>query len=358
MNDAEKLISIPEEIIFESYLQRIIDHLSLVYDPEYSSQEILSDGSTTVMQYIYGAYTVRNEIPEMFQHGINLIEYAKSLLSKEGKIKNLGYLPFLAYFACYSRGSHGTVENFSIPEEGENVTPERIGIAAERFPEIHGVSSLDKMTVSPPDQRSLAKFMFPMNLNGDPVWTYPKYQMAKSFDRLLDVSNAILHREYPFFLLNKPDFYKKTDMYCVWNLKTMVNGGVKKECTSTNFRESIYGTFGWFKDNYGDLVRENLLFRLEIYSKSLFRYKFVVVCRTDPSYGSTGYGTCKYDFAESKFSVIYESPDWITGDCVWEYDFEAGSRPSGDTQSEIYLSYPAVIIYPEYPDRLKELLKK
>ena len=147
-------------------------------------------------------------------------------------------------------------------------------------------------------------------------------------------------------------------MYCVWNLKTMVDGGVKKECTSTNFRESIYGTFGWFKDNYGDLVRENLLFRLEIYSKSLFRYKFVVVCRTELSYGSTGYGTCKYDFAESKFSVIYESPDWITGDCVWEYDFEAGARPSGDTPSEIYLSYPAVIIYPEYPDRLKELLKK
>ena len=42
---------------------------------------------------------------------------------------------------------------------------------------------------------------------------------------------------------------------------------------------------------------------------------------------------------------------------VFEYDFKPGAKTSGDTGWQVTLWEPSVIIYPEYPDRLKELLK-
>ena len=36
MNDADRLIAIPEEIIFHSYILRIIDHLKFNYDPKFN----------------------------------------------------------------------------------------------------------------------------------------------------------------------------------------------------------------------------------------------------------------------------------------------------------------------------------
>jgi hypothetical protein len=109
-----------------------------------------------------------------------------------------------------------------------------------------------------------------------------------------------------------------------------------------------------------DWIEETMRFRLEIHSKSELRYRYIAVCLTR----SYDYGDCPYDFAkhelpgEDLWSVIYESPGWCLGDSVFEYDFKPGAKPSGDTGWQVTLWEPSVIIYPEYPDRLKELCEE
>lgn len=341
MDDAEKLVSVPEELIFKSYLQRTIDHLRLIYDPVYGP-EILDPYST----------------PEYFKDGVNILEYAENLMPKLGQAKNLDYLPFLVYFSGYGRDYYGTIRNFVFPENGPYVTPDNMNIAASRFPELHGGNGYGDITENP-DPYKLADFMYPLNLTGDILFTYGKYYVAKGFDRILDSCNVILHESVPFPLRNKPDFYKTTDIYSVWNLKTMYDGTVLKEKDSKVYDDctsGINGEFGWKNGKLpGEIIEEKLKFRLEIHSVSPFRYKYVVVCFTRALQGD--YKQCPYDFVKNGYSVLYESPDWCTGDSVFEYEFQMNG-PKPEEQTYIYVTSPRVIIYPEYPDRLAEIKRE
>ena len=335
MNDAEKLISIPEDIIFHSYLLRVIDHLGFVYDPEFA----LDDYNT----------------PQLFLDGENMLELAKSMIPENGQIKNLGYLPYLAQFACYH---WNTMFTFIYPEGENYITPETMSEAGKRFPFIHGAKYLDDF--ADVEHRSeTSDFIRPLNLNGYPERTYPKYQMAKMLDLMLDYSNAYILRDFYYHYGPEEDFYKTTDLYLVWNFKTFRDGILWRELDSTSgYMVRMYGYLGWKKEG-DDWIEESTRFHLEIHSKSELRYRYIVLCQTR----SWDYGECPYDFAKHEikdqpiWSVIYESPGWCLGDSVFEYDFKPGAKPSGDTGWQVTLWEPSVIIYPEYPDRLKELLK-
>ena len=84
-----------------------------------------------------------------------------------------------------------------------------------------------------------------------------------------------------------------------------------------------------------------------------------MICQTDSN--KADYGTCCYDLAKSgkvltaKYSVIYESPDWHTGDTVWEYEFMEGAKPADNSPDYVRIQSPAVIVFPEFPDRFNEL---
>ncbi|MBQ9772323.1 MAG: hypothetical protein IJW23_10925 [Lentisphaeria bacterium] len=351
MNDAEKLVSIPEEIIFEAYWQRMMDRLRIVYDPEYSSAEEIY-GVTIVSVAYSGCWSY---LPDIVKNGGNVLELAERHFPKNGMVKDLGYFPFLAWFSVASRQNH-TIPDFIFPESGTPVSPENIGVASERFPAIHGVESYMLFTTWFTPENN---FYDPVNLAGSPVRTYAKYQMAKALDRILDRSFAILHPEETFLLLDVPDFYKRSDIYCTFDMKvTAENGATLRETTSTVFLQKTYGEFGWF-DVGGALSARRTDLRVSIHSESPLRYKYLVLCMTDSN--KADYGTCRYDFFRSgrvlsaRCSVIYESPDWCTGDTVWEYQFSEGEQPEDGKPDYVRLQSPAVIIYPEYPDRLKEL---
>lgn len=357
MNDAEKLSNIPEEIILKSYLQRIIDHLSLVYDPAYSMK----------LEDVYHPVLIECDVPEIFFDGRDLLEYTRSLMPENGKIKNSGYLTFLAFFAGYSLGAYGTILNFNIPDGDDYVTPENIGYAESRYPGIHGVYYVREFTTS-----SVPNFirysMLPLDLTGSIVRTYNKHNMARCLDFYLDSCNAILHRHWPFYNKDEPEFYKKTDLYCLWNMLTIQDGEVVNEADTRNYGDMMYGKIGWISDGTDDSgspvwKEKRMKLRLEIHSVSAFRYKYVVLCTTRSDL--VDYGGCRYDFAKSGkidqeyVSVIYESPDWCEGDLVWEYEFDPGVCPSAAEDCwEVMIEEPSVIIYPEYPDRLKEFCEE
>ena len=145
-----------------------------------------------------------------------------------------------------------------------------------------------------------------------------------------------------------------TDVTCItpfcngYSLLKEKDSKVYDDCTS-----GIDGEFGWKNGKLpGEIIEEKLKFRLEIHSVSPFRYKYVVVCFTRALQGD--YKQCPYDFVKNGYSVLYESPDWCTGDSVFEYEFQMNG-PKPEEQTYIYVTDPRVIIYPEYPDRLAEL---
>ncbi|MBE6404469.1 MAG: hypothetical protein E7040_00435 [Lentisphaerae bacterium] len=352
MNDADKLLCVPEDIIFQSYWQRTLDHMRLVYDPEFSSTELF--WGTPIISLAYSS--IFPLMPEFFQTGKNILEYAESLYPKQGQIKNLGYLPFLTWFSFWR--DRRIIFNFDFPENGETVTPETMENAGNRFPSVHGKTSLvDLMSYL---DSSFYDFIKPVNLYGDAVETYGKYQMAKTFDAILDNHMSIIHTETPFVNVDVPDFYKRCDIYCTFAMKEITpEGTLIKENSSTVFGKSVNGRIGWIDIN-SFLYAVRMTFRVEIHSKSLLRYKYIIIGKTYSN--RDGYGGGLYDFyktplnsASARYSVIYESPDWCTGDSVWEYEFKEGAEPSDNKPDYVWVSEPAVIIYPEYPDRLEEL---
>ena len=353
MNDAEKLVSIPEEIIFQSYLQRTLDHLRIVYDPAFSSTELIGDRSTVSMAY--GSFW--GQLPEFIKEGENVLEFTEKLFPENGKVKNLGYLPFLAWFSVASRDDQ-MILDFNFPEGGVPVSPENMSHAGERFPSVHGVEDYNAfLTWLSFDW----DFQDPLNLHGEPVKTYSKYQMAKALDGILDHNVAIVHPENTFLYIDVPDFYKRSEIYCTFDMKvTTDSGATLRETTSTVFLQKTYGEFGWF-DVGGSLSARRTVFRANIYSESQLRYKYIVIALT--SSNKNDYGTCRYDFFKSgfvltgRYSVIYESPEWCTGNSVWEYEFREGDHPSDGSPDYVQINKPVVIVYPEYPDRLKELCK-
>ena len=139
MDDAEKLVSIPEDVIFRSYLQRTLDRLRIVYDPAFSSTEELYGGYYTVMEMLYGNL-FRSDFPDFVKNGTNLLEFTESLFPQNGMAKNLGYLPFLAWFSVASR-QNDMILDFDFPKDGQTVSPENISVAETRFPNIHGATS-------------------------------------------------------------------------------------------------------------------------------------------------------------------------------------------------------------------------
>ena len=347
MNDADRFIGIPEQIIFQSYVQRVIDHLRLTYDPKFNNR-----------------WSDPDDYPQIFMDGENLIEFAENMIPEQGRIKDLGYLPFLAFYVCYGMwldGYQGTITNFVYPEGDNYITPENMGAAGQRFPGFHGAESyedfqsFDNLSGS----RDFVYEYMKLNLTGDLSFTYPKYYVAKKLDLMLDVHNALIRRQHPFYYGPESDYYKVTDLYCTWNIKTFRNGNLHNETDTTN-RSDVTGYFGWRK-NEDEWIEEVLRFRLEIHSKSEFRYKFIVLTGALPS--QKDFGGCDYEFSKEptsnyRYSVIYESPDWCLGDHVFEYDFVPGSKPAEDALWSVRLLNPVAIIYPEYPDRLKELLEK
>ena len=353
MNDSEHFFSIPEEMIFQSYWQRILDRLRLVYDPEYSSTEVIG-GSTVISRPYSGIWTY---LPDFVREGTNLLEFMESIFPQNGMAKNLGYLPFLAWFSVASRKGQ-MILDFAFPEDGNPVSPENIDQAAIRFPGIHGADSIPQISSWTTFDDN---FIYPRNLSGDVVKTYAKYQMAKAMDAILDHNFAIIHTEDTFLLLNVPDFYKRTDIYCTFDMTVFaMNGEVVRESTSTVFQKKTYGEFGWFSVGNELSARRSVL-RVGIYSRSLLRYKFLVICETESN--RADYGNCRYDFCRSgavlsaKYSVIYESPEWCIGDTVWEYEFIEDAKPAENSPDYVRIQSPAVIIYPEFPDRFHELYK-
>ena len=354
MDDAEKLVSIPEDVIFRSYLQRTLDRLRIVYDPAFSSTEELYGGYYTVMEMLYGNL-FRSDFPDFVKNGTNLLEFTESLFPQNGMAKNLGYLPFLAWFSVASR-QNDMILDFDFPKDGQTVSPENISVAETRFPNIHGATSIAEFRSWLEEYEDFIK---PLNLNGTAKKTYPKYQMAKALDYFLDHNFAIIHTESGFYTVNEPDFYKKSDIYCTFDATVFAeNGEVVKESTSTVYGKDVVGEFGWFSIG-SEIKSRSSVFHARIYSKSLFRYKFLVICETYSN--KADYGTCRYDFAKSgkvstaRYSVIYESPDWCTGNTVWEYEFLAGAKPADDSPDYVRMREPAVIILPEFPDRFNEL---
>lgn len=352
MNDADKLNCIPEDIIFQSYWQRTLDHLRLVYDPEFSSTELFWETPIISLAYSF----ILRYMPDFFKNGKNILEYAESLDPKQGQAKNLGYLPFLAWFSIWR--DERIILDFDFPEDGAPITPETMSNAGTRFPNVHGISDTILLSgyFSPMDD----DFMHPVQLSGNAVRTFGKYQMAKSFDAILDKRIAIIHTEKPFVNVDVPDFYKRCDIYCTFSIKVMsADGEMVEESSSTVFGSSVSGQCGWVKVN-SFLYARRVIFHAEIHSKSLLRYKYIIMART--SSNKTDYGNCIYDFYNDmsgmpRYSVIYESPDWCTGDAVWEYEFREGEEPTDNKPDYIWISKPTVIIYPEFPDRLEELKK-
>ncbi|MBQ7404235.1 MAG: hypothetical protein IJW05_12455 [Lentisphaeria bacterium] len=353
----------PEDLIFKAYLQRAIDHLSLVYDPAYSLH----------ISKLYGG-GAESSIPERFRNGENVLEYAKNLLPQIGGRKNVEHLPFLIYFSAYS---HDTIFDFSIPEGGETVTPENMGeVAYDRFPAIHGKSFGD---IGDKDRFNNYNWHIypltnyrPPKLDGDVCRTASKSQMAYIFDRILDGCTAILLKDVPFYRVDEPDYWKKTDIYCRFCVEKYANDNLYSITdTGTTYPPDIFlsdfftqGWIGWSDYDGYEIYKRSCKMKVEITSKSPFRYKFIVFTRTS-EYFDDSYKQCKYKFADTNnvsmpISVLYESPDWITGDASWEYKFDPGPKPDWDTEKswQITLYGTYVIIYPEYPDRLKELMEK
>ena len=349
-----RINSLPEDVIFKAYLQRAIDHLSLVYDPAYSSQEIYDASTgTTVMQWLYPSWHL---IPDIFRDGQNILEYAKGLEPVIGTRKNADYLPFLVDFSVYSLSSYGTLTGVVLPEDGETVTPLNMGTTAEkRFPTIHGASGIGEITrvgATGGDRW----WYYPLNLDGDICRTAAKSQMAYIFDRALDRNVAILHQNMPFYKVEEPEFWKKTDMYCTFHVKQYENGEMVRQDSSTNYGHGSQGRIGWLWDSWGGRgkVSEKAEFTVNITSKSPFRYKFIVLAEIEGD--SEDRQRCPYDFSPERISVIYESPDWITGNTSWTYEFGHGEDPGTEDKFwEITLYEQHVIIFPEFPDRLKEL---
>ena len=353
MNDSEKFFSIPEEIIFQSYWQRTLDRLRIVYDPAYSSTEMIGDSS--IIDRAYSG--IWSYLPDFARNGANLLEFTESIFPRNGMAKNLGYLPFLAWFSVASRMNQ-MILDFDFPEDGTPVSPENIALAMTRFPNIHGVNYISQFTSWLSYD---SNFIYPRNLVGTAVKTYAKYQMAKALDAILDHNFALIHTENTFLTVDVPEFYKRTDIYCTFDMTVFAeNGEVVRESTSTVFLQKTYGEFGWFSVGSELCARRSVL-RVGVYSKSLLRYKFLVICQTDSN--KADYGTCRYDFCRSgkvltaKYSVIYESPDWCIGDSVWEYEFLEGSKPADHSPDYVRIQSPAVIVFPEFPDRFDELYK-
>lgn len=364
-----RINSLPEDLIFKAYLQRAIDHLSLVYDPAYSSQEINTTWGRNrpIMRCIYELDVNRWEyIPERFQKGENVLEYAKNLLPQIGGRKNLEYLPFLIFFSAYC---HRTTFDFVIPEGGVSVTPENMGeVAHDRFPTLHGENWV--LATGTETFNHWRWHLYPLNLNGDVCRTASKSQMAYLFDQILDRSSAIIHQDDPFYKVDEPDYWKKTDIYCTFCTEQYGDDQLisKRETADFPFRGTIEawtgGSFGWKDWDPNQIYKRSYKIKVDITSKSPFRYKFIVFANTREDYDGS-YERCGYDFAHipgktGKTSVIYESPDWITGNASWHYMFNPGPKPDWDTEKSWQVSFEGtyVIIYPEYPDRLKELLEQ
>ena len=341
MNDADRLIAIPEEIIFHSYILRIIDHLKFNYDPKFNK-----------------AWTNDESCPDIFKEDVDLIEFAQNMIPVKCKPKNLEYLTYLAYYAGYY-WTGAAMAYFVYPEGTNYITPENIGDAEQRFPEIHGTEIYNDI-ISSEHAWEVFETVRPINLTGEPVFTFPKYYVAKMFDLMLDSCNAYVIRDYSYYNGPEEDFYKITDLYCIWNFKTLQDGEIVKEYDSRTRNIRMTGYFGWklnvHEEEENKWTEETLKFHLEIHSKSELRYKYIILCQTE----SYDYGGCPYDFVQSHSgryfnSVIYESPGWCLGNSVFDYEFKPGPEPDDDTAWNVTMRYPFVIIYPEYPDRLKEL---
>lgn len=336
MNDADRFQFLPDEILFKSYVQRAIDHLSIVRYPGY----IIDD----------------DYCPDQFfgKSMAELLAFAKDMMPETGENKNLGYLPFFIYVACSADDSHTRIVNFVIPPGSDYVTPENLTAAETRYPEIHG-------SFPPPTKELLTEiwYRYTLNLDGTLVHTPNKYYIAKLFDQYLDSTTTVKYT-YSFTWVGTDVFnngYKTRALYPLFNIKTFENGALIREVDTDGNQRDFLGEFGWscrVDDNKNVIwSSKSAKVRFEIHSTVTFRYKYVVMYKTDSN--REDYGGGPYNLAKNSYSVLYESPDWCTGDSIWEYEFSPGSQPSSTDDSwTVRMYYPTVIITIDYPDRLKE----
>ena len=361
--------AVPEDVLFKAYVQSVIDRLTLVYDPAYSSTAVRPDAQYgwTDMHIIFNGWRW-SYIPDCFRNGTNILDFARSCLPLAGQRKNAGYLPFLAYFSSFCLYDHGSIPMYEFPEGGTPVTMENTGtVSPARFPRFHGKDRYHGWSTASAVTEWSSRFpqglpdgvVSPINLYGNPVHTYSGKQMCRCLDELMNMCTAILHLPYGGadhswafdgnLAWGDPYYYRRSQIYSTFRMREVrSDNGDETVKDSVNGDRDISAQIGWFEKVDQTRYKKTAYLTVTTRSESPFRYKFLILVMTYGNAASAQY--FPYDFEWNKISVVYESPDWVSGDQTTDLVFDAGGDPGQNWSANI--GTPAAVIYPDYPDRL------
>ena len=384
---------VTEEMMMEAYVRTIYDHLSVVYDKKYNS----SEAKYKRCMYLFSSYGDKYT-PSSLKVGPDLLEELEKYLPEWGKRKNSGNIGYFCLCA-YNISRNGTrfiIPHYTIPAGGTPVTLSNMGsVASERFPLFHGVQKIDNLTKYETNQEEYeitpgldrSGFLQPAELSGSPAATVVPPNIYRMIDLCMDRCCGVIHQVggaadgVSGMESDDPAFYKRTKIYSTFRFEDRVDGrvdgtqnGIYKEGDSTKkFSPTMAGQFGWYEERYTPAgsstaqvnhYERKLQYEITVHSELPFPYKAILLLKTSGT--KSAYQHCKYEFAEpiynssgsvskSFYSVVYESPQWITGNHSFAVSMDAGSYP-GETWY-MNISDPRVIIIPEFPDRLQEMIK-
>lgn len=377
--------NVPEEILFKAYAQSVIDRLTLVYDPVYSSQTVHADSfynsyNRTDMERTFREIGVWEYIPQKYRQGVDILNDAQNFLPVLGQRKNSGYLPFLACFTSMCLRGYSAVPYYEFPSGGTAVTPENTGsISPSRFPRFHGKDSYsggnssgsiteyvtwaDQMKPWYGEWWERGFLIHPLDLNGNPAYTVSKRHMCACLDHAMNMCTAILHlwsggADHRVARSvdggwGDPYYYRRTQMYSTFRLREIRNGTVYREFDSENGDVDYGAELGW---NTEDNIRKTVQLTARIYSSSPFRYKYLILIRAgDSGHSQTAPPYLPYSLVWNKLSVLYESSDWVSGAQTINLELSPGSDPGVSWSAT--MGGLAVMILPDYPDRLAEYLQ-
>ena len=138
-------------------------------------------------------------------------------------------------------------------------------------------------------------------------------------------------------------------MYSTFRLREVRNGTVYREFDSENGDGDCGVELGW---NTEENIRKTAVLTARIYSASSFRYRYLILIRVgDSGHSQTAPSHMPYGFAWNAINVLYESP-WVADPQTINIELSPGADPGVSWSATV--SGPAILIFPDFPDRLAE----